>query len=145
MTNFKTMHGAGLRAECIKRGIDVTGLSGKEAYLKKLEEEPMSLVATVTDEDMKAVGISTESIRIDKLKSDLNSLKVPTRYGERGFNDGRHHYSINPDDRTVHFLGGCLGPICQTIQAPDEHILKRALVYLSAQTVAGRDLMIAQV
>ena len=104
-----------------------------------------NIITTATDEDMKSAGISHDKIRLDKLRGDLNSLRVPMKVPGRGvierkFNDGKLNYSIDENDNTIHFLGGCLGPECNTLRQPDKAIMHRARVYLGTFTFdAGRN------
>lgn len=158
------MHWSQLKKLCENNGIDTTGLSGTEAYIKALQDKNISIkpesdtqekpqLITDDKEITKTLGtlnISMESIRIDKLKSELNSLRIPVRVPgiglvERQFNKGTYTYCIDTHEKTIHFLGGTLGPICQTLQTSDSQIIQRASLYLNAHTAQGKDLMIAHV
>jgi hypothetical protein len=97
------------------------------------------IITEATEEDLKSVNISHDKIRIDKLRSDLNSMtavmKLPGgRLVERKFGQNGLSFAIDENDNTVHFLGGCLGPECNTIRQPDKTILHRAKFYLSVFT-----------
>ncbi len=147
MLDHSSMHGAGLRALCVKQGLDVSNIKGKEAYLKLLQgnqmQEPVktetpAIITAATLEDLKSVGISEEGLRIDRLKSELDALRVPMKVPGRGVKEikfgGRVNYSIDTEDKTIHFLGNCLGPICTTLQQPEKVILKVARHYLGTFT-----------
>lgn len=132
------IHGAGLRALCIKKGLDVSNVKGKEAYLKLLKGNQMEIITAVTPQDLKSVGLDKEAIRIDKLKEELNALRIPMRVPGRGVVERKFgkevNYSIDKEERTIHFLGNCLGPICTTLQQPDAVIMKVAKHYLGTFT-----------
>ena len=68
-------------------------------------------------------------------------MKVPGgRLVERRFNDGKLSFTIDENDETIHFRGGCLGAECNTLRQPDKAILHRAKVYLGTFTFdAGRN------
>lgn len=128
--------------ECLTYSIEGTKLP--EPTIQELPTNP-TIITQATLEDLKSVGISKTKILIDKIKSDLDSLVWRGKKGERRFNDGRYYYHIDPNENTIHFLGGCLGPICQTLSCPDGFVTKMGMRYLMASTVAGKDGMVAEV
>lgn len=143
------MHWAQLRKMCLEQNLDISGIKGKDEYIKLLQGNGMQenveskIITTVTPDLLKSVGISEEGLKIDKLRSDLNSLRVPMRIPGRGIRESRFgnkvSYSIDTEDQTIHFLGGCLGPICTTLQQPVKVVLKIATHYLGTFTYdAGR-------
>ena len=105
-----------------------------------LEKAPQipPIITSATLEDLKSVGISTEGLKIDKLRADLDALRVPMRVPNRGIKQikfgNRVTYSIDTNDQTIHFLGNCLGPICTTLQQPTAVIMKVATSYLGTFT-----------
>ena len=156
------MHWSQLKKLCEINGINTKGLSGIDAYMKALQEHNIKIdTHTKTEETpsliidnneinktLGTLNISMEAIRFDKLRSELNSLKIQVRIPGRGiierqFNHGTYTYTIDPHEKTIHFLGGSLGPICQTLQTSDAQIIQRGALYLNANTAQGKDLMIA--
>ena len=151
--DLNKLHWTRLKTMCQQAGHDITHVSGKEAYIKLLTGNDMQtesnqlppntttlpLITAATLEDLKSVGISKSKIMIDKVKSDLDALVWRGKKGERRFNDGKHYYHIDTNDNTVHFLGGCLGPICQTLACPEGFVARMGARYLMANTVAGVD------
>lgn len=147
MLDYSNMHGAGLRALCVKHGLDVSQAKGKEAYIKLLQgnqmQEPVktetpAIITSATLEDLKSVGISEEGLKIDRLRSELDAMRVPMKVPMRGVKEirfgNRVTYSIDNEEKTIHFLGNCLGPICTTLQQPESVILKVARHYLGTFT-----------
>ena len=144
VANYETLHAMKLRSIAKTRRLDITHCNSKEAYIKLLKDNDMatiapSIITQATLEDLKSVGINMDAIRIDKLKADLNELVYNGRKVTRSFKDGKHYYSIDTNDNTIHFLGGCLGPICQTLSCPDGFVTKMAHRYLAANTIQGKD------
>ena len=120
---------------------DVDGKTRQE-LLQALSDKP-SLITEATPEVLKTFNIGAQTIRLDKLRSDLQVLQAsPIRGRVNSFKDGRHHYTIDEHEMTIHFFGGCLGPQCQTLHTSDKAIIYQALKYLGANTVAGKDLML---
>lgn len=146
MLDYNNMHWTALKALCIQKGLDVSQAKGKEAYIKLLQGNQMepvkaeipAIITSATLEDLKSVGISEEGLKIDRLRYELDAMRVPMKVPMRGIKEmkfgNRVTYSINYEDKTIHFLGGCLGPICTTLQQPEATILKVARHYLGTFT-----------
>lgn len=153
---YENLHWMQLKKLCLERQLNISACFGRDSYLKLLKDNDNmnndipKLIMNPTAADLASVNISHEGIRLDKLRSDLNSL-VSCRKDNKGrtfqkkFNDGYHSYVIDTNENTIHFFGGCLGPICTTLRQEDKIILALARRYLDANTVAGFDGMRAEI
>lgn len=115
------------------------------------------LIVSATKEDLAAVNISTESIALDKLCSDLDSLRSSPRgdqygnewvrkfNGTNGFETRHYTYRIEKEDNLIYFLGGTKGPECNNLTTNHKYLLRLAENYLNANTVTGKDAMLAMV
>ena len=140
--DYSLLHWQELKTLCKERKLDISLCKGKEAYVKLLKEDDMTLIINPTENDLLSVGIDSEGIRIDKLRADLDSLLVPMRVPRKGLVEkkfgGSVNYSIDRNDNTIHFLGNCLGPICTTLSQPDNVTITLARRYLGTFTYDAR-------
>lgn len=137
------MHPLKLRKICLQNNLDISNVKGRDGYLKILKENNMldkiepenKIITSVSAEDLKSLNISAEKIRIDKLKADMDALRVPIKIPRVGVRENRFgdrvQYYIDTNENTIRFTGGYLGPRLTTLSQPDSTILYLAKQYLN--------------